>query len=306
MPEAQPETTEQESEITRIFRAKTVLPCDRIVVGYDNMDWSETLAEMTDLRNSFDHPMLPSKYRMAKVSAQLFEERCATVVEETAKKGGVLTMADVKLDMIGRSTHHNAKILTAAGVNFITVHASDGQDVLEAAIEGREEGRSRIRDPRLTDFIPQIGGILVETVLTHHSREAWSKKHDRSIKETVLDYARLAARVGADGVLCAAPEASAIEDDDSLKHLLRVVTNVTPTEHADIPNDQDRHRHSTPYQAVLAGADLVALSWAIFHARHGVRPKSIISSIAKDIGIAEKVREGLKKTAPKARARRKS
>jgi orotidine-5'-phosphate decarboxylase len=136
--------------------------------------------------------------------------------------------------------------VASIGVNFLTVHGN-GQ-IIRAAVEGR--GQSDLK-------------ILSVTVLT--SLDAYDLRDlgfNCSVEQLVLHRATKALEAGCDGVIASGQEAQAIRALAQDRLLI-----VTPGIRPDGTDINDQKRHTTPAEAIKAGADYLVVGRPIRNAK---------------------------------------
>jgi orotidine-5'-phosphate decarboxylase len=156
---------------------------------------------------------------------------------------GLDAIADLKLHDIPSTVRRTARVLGSLGVSHLTVHASGGPDMLEAALEGAAEGARAAGVPA-----PRT---LAVTVLT---------SDDTAPSHIVPDRVRLALESGCDGVVCAVEDVAAAREIGP--HLYVVATGIR----AEGDPTHDQRRVATPGEAFAAGADLLVIGRSITEA----------------------------------------
>ncbi len=124
----------------------------------------------------------------AKVGLSLFVEHGPAAVEAFQRLGAKVFL-DLKLHDIPNTVELAARRATALGVDLLTVHASGGEAMLQAAVRGAPER------------------ILAVTVLTSLTRAALADVGQLgSPEETALRLAGLAMRANVKGLVCSPQE----------------------------------------------------------------------------------------------------
>jgi len=158
--------------------------------------------------------------------------------------------ADAKLHDIPATVRSAARQLGALGARWVSVHASGGPAMLEAAVEGLSEGAGG-RD----------AGVLAVTVLT--SLDA-SALHAVGITASpgrlTSRMARLAAETGCEGIVCSPRELGIVAD--AAPGLIKVTPGIREAGAA--PDDQARV--ATPADARRHGADFLVVGRPIIRA----------------------------------------
>lgn len=179
---------------------------------------------------------------VAKVGLQLFSAAGHNAVR-AIQEVGMDVFLDVKLHDIPNTVYGASKVLGSLGVRFLTVHASGGKEMLEAAVRGLNEGAEEAHLPA-----PMA---LAITVLTS----------DRTASEDTLKE-RLEAAIagGCGGVVCAATDLAVIKS--ASPSITTVVPGIRPT---GVPT-HDQGRVATPAEAIRNGADILVVGRAITEA----------------------------------------
>jgi orotidine-5'-phosphate decarboxylase len=152
---------------------------------------------------------------------------------------------DLKLHDIPNTVRAAARIAAGLGVSMMTVHASGGVKMMQAALEGARGGAAGGRTP-------VVLGVTALTSLTHDdlAQIGWSG----SSEAVVLRLADLARSAGLDGVVASAHEAALIR-----KHCGPGFLIVTPGIRPAAASRDDQARAATPRAALEAGADFLVI-----------------------------------------------
>jgi orotidine-5'-phosphate decarboxylase len=176
-----------------------------------------------------------------KVGLQLFTAAGPAIVRELVSSGKRVFL-DLKIHEIPNSAAGAVKSAVALGVSMVTVHASGGKKMLQAAAEAAASAQR----PLL---------VLAVTVVTSLSNEDLLEigQGDDS-QAQVLRLAKLAQQAGCGGVVASPNEVS------ELRTLLggdfQIVTpGIRPTG----AEKQDQARTATPQEAIRAGADYLVV-----------------------------------------------
>lgn len=153
---------------------------------------------------------------------------------------GYEVFLDMKLHDIPNTVGKSARVLGSLGVSYLTMHAHGGVPMLQAGVEGLNEGA---RNAGLEEPI-----ALGVTVLTS----------DADAPEHIVPMRlRVAMEGGCKGIVCAASD---LADARSIgPRLVTVVPGIRPRGSA--ANDQARV--ATPREAVDAGASLLVIGRAV-------------------------------------------
>lgn len=176
-----------------------------------------------------------------KVGLELIMTEGPGAVEAIADRG-LPVFADVKLHDIPNTVRGAARGMKAHGARWITVHASGGGAMLDAAVEGMGGDR----------------GVLAVTVLTSlDADDLVSVGVDAPLARQVERLASLGVLHGTEGVICSPHEASLV------KAVSSDLLAVTPGIRVETTDTQDQKRVSTPVGALSSGADLLVIGRAI-------------------------------------------
>ena len=182
-----------------------------------------------------------------KVGGELFTAAGPLAVE-AARAGGQDVFLDLKFHDIPNTVRGAARSAARLGARLVTVHASGGRPMVEAAVDGAGERC----------------GVLAVTVLTSLDAaslgDAWGRGVER-VEDEVLRLAELALAAGAHGIVCSGAEARLVRL--ALGDRLRIlVPGVRPAGSA----RDDQARVVTPEVAREAGADYIVLGRAVTRA----------------------------------------
>lgn len=239
-----------------VFRNELVLPTDRTIVAYDGLEWPqivETAGEVGQLtglgKTNSAHVRPGADYAVDTLAAQ-----------------GQLTMLDFKFHDIPDTVQRSVREATMAGGSLITVHASGGPAMLEAAVKGAQEGREAVPDIFRQRSLPKLGHVLGITVLTSldatdcESIFGIPQDDTDGIKKKVVQFAHFALDAGLTGIVCSPLEARAVRANSNFDPLLVVTPAITP-EFATKASDQKRSTNAR--QAMNDGVDLIVVGRAI-------------------------------------------
>ncbi len=169
-----------------------------------------------------------------KIGLELFVAHGPHAVE-AIRKFGLPIFLDLKLHDIPQTVESAARGAAKLGVQYLTVHASGGAEMIRAARRALPETK-----------------LLAVTVLT-----SLDETEQRAIGipgDGVLRLARLAVQAGADGVVCSPHEVALLRRELGPSPLL-VVPGIRPAG----SSAQDQRRTGTPREAVQAGASLLVV-----------------------------------------------
>lgn len=179
-----------------------------------------------------------------KVGSELFTAEGPEIVRQLrANRRDVFL--DLKWHDIPNTVRNAARSAAALDARLVTVHASGGRAMLEAAVEGAGHAC----------------GVMAVTVLTSLDSAALSEASGRSIErveDEVLRLAELARKAGAHGIVCSGAEAAAVRAayGNTLRILIPGIRLAGGAKH-------DQARVVTPEDAVAAGASYLVLGRAV-------------------------------------------
>jgi orotidine-5'-phosphate decarboxylase len=192
-----------------------------------------------------------------KVGSELFTAAGPSVVRALRDRS-LDVFLDLKFHDIPNTVRSAARSAAALGARLLTVHASGGQAMVEAAVEGAGPGC----------------GVLAVTILTSLDAAALGASWGRpvtAILDEVLRLSDVASRAGARGIVCSGHEAAAVHGrhGSGLEILVPGVRLAGGATH-------DQKRVVTPGEAVKAGARYVVVGRAVTEAD---RPWEVLEKI---------------------------
>ncbi len=206
-----------------------------------------------------------------KVGYQLFYEAGPAWVERK-KAEGYQIFLDLKLHDIPNTVYEGVKAVSRLGVDFLTIHASGGSEMIKRARQAVEETATSGHRTRL----------LAVTQLT--STDQMMLNHELQIagdvSSSVIHLAQLAEQSGADGVICSGQEVAEIKAATSAS-FLAVTPGIRPQE----AGKDDQKRVVTPVEAIHRGADYLVIGRPITKAAD---PAEVYQA------ILEQIKEGAK------------
>ena len=159
---------------------------------------------------------------------------------------GVPVFVDAKLHDIPNTVAGAARRLCERGARWVTVHASGGSEMMEAAVTGLRGGS----DGR--------AGVLAVTVLTSLDESALSSTGvSKTLGDQVGALASRASDAVAEGVICSVHEIA--DAKRAAPRLLAVTPGIRPRG----AGAQDQKRIATPETAIASGADYIVVGRAI-------------------------------------------
>lgn len=179
-----------------------------------------------------------------KIGSQLFTRYGPDLVHQITGSGGCVFL-DLKYHDIPNTVAKAVRGAVEMGVAWLTVHASGGSEMIQAAREAA--GNT---------------SILAVTVLTSLDREAMGQiGWGGEVRDQVISLAAMARESGADGIVCSALEVRSLRsvlDEDCVL--------VTPGIRPVGTSTDDQARVATPASAVADGADYLVVGRPIVKA----------------------------------------
>ncbi len=201
-----------------------------------------------------------------KVGLELFTAAGPTLVAELRRRG-VDVFLDLKLHDIPNTVRQAARRAAAHDVRLLTVHASGGEAMLAAAVDGAGD----------------TCGILGVTVLTSLAADelaaAWGRGPWLDVQAEVLRLAGLADSSGAHGIVCSGVELPAVVERFRGR-LAPLVPGLRP---AGAPS-HDQARTVTPATAARQGARYLILGRAVTAAAEPLRAWDAIAGAVAQVG----------------------
>jgi orotidine-5'-phosphate decarboxylase len=203
--------------------------------------------------------------RFHKIGLELFTAEGPAIVRAVQATGADVFL-DLKLHDIPNTVRSAARRAAALGVRLLTVHASGGEAMVAAAVEGAGT----------------TCGILGVTVLTSLApaevEEAWGRPDTVDVPTEVLRLAGVAASAGAHGIVCSGAELPAVVAAHG-DRLAPLVPGLRPAG----ASADDQARVVTPEAAAAAGAHYLVLGRAVTAA---TSPEGAWDAIASAVAAA--------------------
>jgi orotidine-5'-phosphate decarboxylase len=222
---------------------KDLTPKDRLAIALDLPNEYEAL-KLVD--------RLGQTCQWFKVGMELYYAAGNTIVQQLRDRGFNVFL-DLKLHDIPNTVAGAVRSATRAGASLLTIHATGGAAMMQAAAEAASAPGS----PRL----------LAVTVLTSmDANELAGIGITASPADQVLRLAKLAQTSGIDGMVCSAEEVATLRKETGPDTLL-VVPGIRPTGSA----VEDQKRIATPAQAIAHGASMLVVGRPITRAHDPVQ-----------------------------------
>lgn len=196
-----------------------------------------------------------------KVGFELFTRGGPQVVNELVSRGKRVFL-DLKLHDIPNTVARSVTAASDLGVDLLTLHASGGPRMMEAAAAARSGSLK----------------LLAVTILTSLTSEEIASVWDREICSMDDDVARLAMmskEAGVDGIVASALEVNQVRQQVGADFLI-VTPGIRPAGAA----SGDQNRVATPAEAVQNGSDYLVIGRPITESSD---PPAAFATILKEI-----------------------
>ena len=201
-----------------------------------------------------------------KVGLELFISEGPDIVKMIQDQSAANIFLDLKLHDIPATVSRALRSVEKLGVRYITIHSTEGEEILETAQEVKGSGLE----------------VLAVTVLTSTSASSLASlgiREDINAAALVLDRATRAQNSGCAGVVCSGEEAKLVKSKCGGDFKI-VVPGIRP-EWARISGD-DQNRTATPSQAIEDGADMIVVGRPI---RDANDPREAAQKIIEEISV---------------------
>ena len=228
---------------------------DRLVFALDVPDGKEAKRYVT---------MLEGVVGCFKVGLELFIREGPDVVKMIQDNSAANIFLDLKLHDIPATVRRALRSASKMGIKYITIHSTEGEEILKTAQEVKGSGLE----------------VLAVTLLTSTSASSLSKlwvSENIDTAALVLDRATRAQKSGCAGVVCSGEEAKVIKLKCAEGFKI-VVPGIRP-EWARILGD-DQNRIATPAQAIKDGADMIVVGRPI---RDSEDPRAAAQRIIEEV-----------------------
>ena len=182
-----------------------------------------------------------------KIGMELYYHFGPAIVKEAQSRGFKIFL-DLKLYDIPNTVKRAMYVLGQLGVDFTTIHAAGGSEMVAAGVDGLQAGAAAAGLP-----VPKLLAITqltsIDETILHQEQHV-----ELSLVESVQNYARLAEKAGAAGVVCSAQEVHAIRQVTG-PDFLCVTPGIRPKNFA----KDDQKRVVTPCQAHQLGSNAIVV-----------------------------------------------
>lgn len=208
---------------------------------------------------------LENRPRRVKVGLQLFTRYGPGLIEALEYRG-IEVFLDLKLHDIPNTVGNAVESLAHWPIHMLTIHASGGTDMIQAACEARDRVKPNLK------IIP----VTILTSLNEDKMEEIGMKG--SPRKAAERLTRIALNAGADGVVCSALEANKLRKEFGTDPIL-VVPGIRP----EGSEKGDQQRVVTPAEAARAGATWAVVGRPVLQAKD---PLAVYESIEKELNTA--------------------
>lgn len=201
-----------------------------------------------------------------KIGLELFISEGPDIVKMIQDQSAANIFLDLKLHDIPATVRGALRSAKKLGVRYITIHSTEGEEILETAQEVKGSGLE----------------VLAVTVLTSTSASSLASlgiREDINAAALVLDRATRAQNSGCAGVVCSGEEAKLVKSKCGGDFKI-VVPGIRP-EWARVSGD-DQNRIATPSQAIEDGADMIVVGRPI---RDANDPREAAQKIIEEISV---------------------
>ena len=201
-----------------------------------------------------------------KIGLELFISEGPDIVKMIREQSDANIFLDLKLHDIPATVKGALRSAEKLGVRYITIHSTEGEEILATAQEVKKSGLE----------------VLAVTVLTSTSASSLANlgiREDINTAALVLDRAVRAQNSGCAGVVCSGEEAKVVKQKCGTSFKI-VVPGIRP-EWASVSGD-DQSRIATPSQAIRDGADMIVVGRPI---RNAEDPREAAQKIIEEISI---------------------
>ena len=201
-----------------------------------------------------------------KIGLELFISEGPDIVKMIQDQSAANIFLDLKLHDIPATVRGALRSAKKLGVRYITIHSTEGEEILETAQEVKGSGLE----------------VLAVTVLTSTSAFSLASlgiREDINASALVLDRATRAQNSGCAGAVCSGEEAKLVNSKCGGDFKI-VVPGIRP-EWARVLGD-DQNRITTPSQAIEDGADMIVVGRPIRDAKD---PREAAQKIIEEISV---------------------
>jgi len=209
---------------------------DKIFLALDNMTREEVFSFLDEHGKNI---------KLIKIGMELFYKYGPTLLREVKEKYNVSIFLDLKLHDIPNTVSSAIKSLKDLDIDFLTVHISGGQSMLEASRKSCSE------------HLPKTKLIGV-SILTSIDEQECLSVYNQSLSDTFKTFLRSAIKAKLDGIVCSPHELAFISKDDK-------IFTICPGIRTEVSTKDDQKRVTTPKEAFQKGANYLVMGRALRH-----------------------------------------
>ncbi len=199
----------------------------------------------------------------------LWDQEGPTIVRALKDAGAKKVLADLKLHDVPNTVGLRAKAVAASGADFVTVHASGGIEMMQAAAVGDIQ-------------------VIAITILTSLSEEDTHLLCGQPAKAAVLERARWARLAGVNNLVCSAHEVGVLAKRFEMRSIRLIVPGIRLKGKSAV--DDNQKRVDSPRAAFEAGAYQVVIGSEVTGASD---PLAVLGEIVAQIAaVGEKKEAG--------------
>lgn len=196
-----------------------------------------------------------------------WDEKLREFIDELINKKQCQVFLDYKYGDIGSSLHRGIAGAARLGIDFLTIQGSG------------EIGEDDLREAATARGIHRRLKIVLVTVLTSlDQRDLDEIGINEILLDRVVRRAKVAYRVGLDGVIASGQEAKAIREATARDFLI-ITPGIRPSGSA----RNDHKRVSTPHQSIVNGANYLVVGRPIIES---ATPRSVAGAIIAEMQTA--------------------
>lgn len=213
---------------------------------------------------------LGTRVDVFKVGLQLFSREGFPIVREIIGRGKRV-FVDLKLHDIPRTVARAVEALAVPGVEFLTLHAWGGGEMLSSAAAALALARQRDSSVNTR--------LLAVTVLTSlDDSDLREIGVDHSVQGQVLNLARVARSAGVHGLVASPHEVRLLRSELGVDAVI-----VTPGVRLDDESRHDQKRVMSPAGAIREGSDFLVMGRSLLDAPN---PEAILDQVSAQVAEA--------------------
>lgn len=198
-----------------------------------------TIQEVEDFLDLFE----PAEPLAVKVGMEFYYAAGPQIIKRLRQRGLTIFL-DLKLYDIPHTVEQAAYQLACQQIDYLTIHAAGGSQMIQSAKRGLINGSHTVHSP-----IPQLLAITKLTSLSQTQMQT-EQQINASLPAAVTHLAQLARDNGADGVICSAQENQQIHQATAANFLC-----INPGIRLQKDSQDDQQRIATPQAAKAWGSN---------------------------------------------------